>query len=111
MLRQADNENSDQIGWMPRLICLRWGTDRFVGFVMPWLNFHIETTSDNSAYGIVTNLHMRPFCNTWTIRNPRKIDNAFSSLVCAITVHLLLFLFECHGNKEYVRALACVRVI
>ena len=24
-------------------------------------------------------------------------------LVCAITVHLLLFLFECHGNKEYVR--------
>ena len=30
-------------------------------------------------------------------------------LVCAITVHLLLFLFECHGNKEYVRALACVR--
>ena len=30
-------------------------------------------------------------------------------LVCAITVHLLLFLFECHGNKEYVRMLACVR--
>ena len=30
-------------------------------------------------------------------------------LVCAVTVHLLLFLFECHGNKEYMRALACVR--
>ena len=30
-------------------------------------------------------------------------------LVSAVTVHLLLFLFECHGNKEYVRALACVR--
>ena len=30
-------------------------------------------------------------------------------LVCAVTVHLLLFLFECHGDKEYVRALACVR--
>ena len=30
-------------------------------------------------------------------------------LVCAVTVHLLLFLFECHGNKEYVRTLACVR--
>ena len=30
-------------------------------------------------------------------------------LVCAVTVHLLLFLFECHGIKEYVRALACVR--
>ena len=30
-------------------------------------------------------------------------------LVCAVTVHLLLFLFECHGNKEYVRALAFVR--
>ena len=29
-------------------------------------------------------------------------------LVCAITVHLLLILFECDGNKEYVRALACV---
>ena len=31
------------------------------------------------------------------------------SLVCAITVHLLLALFEGHGNKEYARALACVR--
>ena len=30
-------------------------------------------------------------------------------LVCAVTVHLLLFLFECHCNKEYVRAVACVR--
>ena len=30
-------------------------------------------------------------------------------LVCAVTVHLFLFLFECHGNKECVRALACVR--
>ena len=30
-------------------------------------------------------------------------------LVSAVTVHLLLFLFECHGNKEYVRALAYVR--
>ena len=29
-------------------------------------------------------------------------------LVCAVTVHLLLFLFECHGNKEY-KALVCVR--
>ena len=29
--------------------------------------------------------------------------------MCAVTVHLLLFLFECHGNKEYVRALASVR--
>ena len=28
-------------------------------------------------------------------------------LVCAITVHLLLFLFECHGNKEYMCVLAC----
>ena len=31
-----------------------------------------------------------------------------SYLVCAVTVHLL-FLFECHGNKESVRALACAR--
>ena len=30
-------------------------------------------------------------------------------LVCAVTVHLLLILFEYYGNKEYVRALACVR--
>ena len=28
-------------------------------------------------------------------------------LVCAVTV---LFLFECNGNKEYVRALTCVCV-
>ena len=27
----------------------------------------------------------------------------------AITVHLLLVLFEGHGNQEYVRALACMR--
>ena len=33
----------------------------------------------------------------------------FGYLVSAVTVHLLLFLFECHGNKKYVRALACVR--
>ena len=30
-------------------------------------------------------------------------------LVCAVTVHLFLFLFECHGNEEYVCALAFVR--
>ena len=30
-------------------------------------------------------------------------------LVCAVTVDLFLFLFEGHGNKEWVRALACVR--
>ena len=30
-------------------------------------------------------------------------------LVCAVAVHLFLLLFECHGNKECVRALACVR--
>ena len=30
-------------------------------------------------------------------------------LVCAVTVHLLLFLFECHSNNENVRALACMR--
>ena len=34
-------------------------TDHFVGFVMLWLNFHIEITSETIAYGIVTNLHMR----------------------------------------------------
>ena len=28
-------------------------TDHFVGFVMLWLNFHIETTSETIAYGIV----------------------------------------------------------
>ena len=32
----------------------------------------------------------------------------FGYLVCAVTVHLLLFLFECHVNKEYMRALAFV---
>ena len=37
MLLQADSEDSDQTGRI---------TDHFVGFVMPRLNFHIETTSD-----------------------------------------------------------------
>ena len=44
----------------PRLIWVFAGrTDHFVGFVMPWLNFHNETTSETIVYGIVTNLHMR----------------------------------------------------
>ena len=44
----------------PRLIWVFAGrTDHFVGFVMTWLNFHIETTSETIAYDIVTNLHMR----------------------------------------------------
>ena len=34
----------------------------------------------------------------------------FGYLVFAVTVHLLLILFECHGNKEYACALACVCV-
>ena len=56
----ADSTDSDQSGRMPRLTLVFTGrTDHFVGFVMPWLNFHIETTSETIAYGIVTNLHMR----------------------------------------------------
>ena len=56
--------DSDQTGRMPRLIWVFAGrTDHFVGFVMPWLNFHIETTSEtivyDIVYDIVTNLHMR----------------------------------------------------
>ena len=37
----------------------RWAHRSFCWFVMPWLNFHIETTSETIAYGIVTNLNMR----------------------------------------------------
>ena len=60
ILLQADSADSDQTGRMPRLIWVFAGrTDHFVGFVMPWLNFHIKTTSENSVYDIVTNLHMR----------------------------------------------------
>ena len=56
---QPDRANSDQTGQMPRLICVFTGrTNHFVGFVMPWLNFHIETTSETIAYSIVTTLHM-----------------------------------------------------
>ena len=39
-------------------LSLRWAHRSFDGFDMPWLNFHIETTSETIAYGIVTNLHM-----------------------------------------------------
>ena len=55
----------------------------------------------------------RPLCNTWAIGIIVRLITPsvkFGYLVCAVTVHLLLFLFEGHGNKEYVRALACVRV-
>ena len=59
ILLQADSADYDQIGRMPRLILVFAGhTNHFVGFVMQWLNFHIETTSETIAYGIVTNLHM-----------------------------------------------------
>ena len=38
MLLHADSENSDQTGWMPRLIRVLAGhTGNFVGFVMLWL--------------------------------------------------------------------------
>ena len=61
-------------------------------------------------------------CAQWVAKDPSLLqeDSAdsdqtgrmhsvkLSYLVCAVTVHLLLFLFECHGNKEYVLALACV---
>ena len=48
------------LGRMPRVICVFAGrTDHYVGFVILRLNFHIETTSENIAYDIVTNLHMR----------------------------------------------------
>ena len=33
----AHSENSEQTGWMPRPICLRWVHSHFVGFVMGWL--------------------------------------------------------------------------
>ena len=35
----ADSEDSDQIGRMPRLICLRWAHTHFVGFVMSRLMY------------------------------------------------------------------------
>ena len=35
----ADSEDSNQTGWMPRLICLRWAHIYFVGFVMSRLIF------------------------------------------------------------------------
>ena len=46
------------------------------------------------------------------------VEEEIQPLVCAVTVHLLLFLFECHGNNStcarlsvYVRAYVPVRVI
>ena len=52
-LLQADSADSDQTGRMPRLIWVFAGhTGHFVGFVMPWLNFHIETTSETIAYAL-----------------------------------------------------------
>ena len=36
---QVDSKDSDQTGWMPRLIFLRWTHSHFVGFVMSLLNY------------------------------------------------------------------------
>ena len=41
----ADRENTDQTGWMPRLIWVFAGrTGHFVGFVMHWLNYYFRKT-------------------------------------------------------------------
>ena len=42
---QADSEDSDQTGWMPRLIWILAGcTSSFAGFVMLWLNYQDESS-------------------------------------------------------------------
>ena len=48
-------KDSDQTWWMPRLICLRWAHRSFCSFCHAAAQF----SSENIAYGIVTNLHMR----------------------------------------------------
>ena len=67
---------------MPRLICVFAGrTDHFVGFVMLWLNFHIETTSETIPYGIVTNLHMRNQPGVSVVPKPHPVDGMISPMI------------------------------
>ena len=79
---QADSADSDQTGRMPRLIKVFAGrTDHFVGFVMPWLNFHIETTSETIAYGIVTNWRMRNEPGISVVPKPHAVDGMISPMI------------------------------
>ena len=53
----------------------------FVGFVMPWLNFHIETTSETIANGIVTNLHMLNQTGVSVVPKPHPVDGMISPMI------------------------------
>ena len=48
---------------------------------MPWLNFHIETTSETIAYGIVTNLHMRNQPGVSVVPKPHSADGMISPMI------------------------------
>ena len=56
-------------------------TDHFVGFVMSWLNFHIETTSETIAYGIVMNLHMYNNLRVSVVPKPHPVDGMISPMI------------------------------
>ena len=82
ILLQADSADSDQTGRMPRLIRVFAGrTDHFVGFVMPRLNFQIETTLETIAYSIVTNLHMRNEPSVSVVPKPLSVDGMISPMI------------------------------
>ena len=48
---------------------------------MLWLNFHIETTSETIAYGIVTNLHTRNLPGVSVVPKPHPVDGMVSPMV------------------------------
>ena len=48
---------------------------------MPWLNFHIESTSETIAYGIVTNLHMRNHPGLSVVPKQHPVDGMISPVI------------------------------
>ena len=79
----ADSADSDQTGRMTLLIWVfARRTNHYVGFVKPWLNFHIETaTSETIVYGIVTNLHMRNKPGVSVVPKPHLVDGMISPMI------------------------------
>ena len=48
---------------------------------MPWLNFHIETTSETIAYGIVTNMHIGNYPGVSVVPKPYPVDGMISPMI------------------------------
>ena len=72
----AHNEDSDQTGLMPRLICLRWTQGYFVGFVMSRLTFQWQ------LFTLIKGMNFRTLI--WRSCTPLSLYNSAVLLILAM---------------------------